>query len=136
MVVRPAELGTFDWPLFLAVLTTCGLSLLTISSATFQNPDLDGLAARQAFWVCAGLLALLVMPEWRWWGGVPTPDYSLDPNPVSLLIFFYIFAFGWMIQPSMAVSPWPISHAPPFVLTLAWMSLMSIATCRRRRRHP
>jgi rod shape determining protein RodA len=60
-VVRPAELGTFDWPLFLAVVTTCGLSLLTISSATFQNPDLEGLAGRQAFWILAGLLALLVM---------------------------------------------------------------------------
>ena len=60
-MVRPAELGTFDWPLFMALLTTCAMSLLTISSATFQNPDLSGLASRQAFWICAGLVALLVM---------------------------------------------------------------------------
>lgn len=59
--MRPAELGTFDWSLFLAVLTTCGLSLLTIYSATMENPDLAGLASRQMFWVGVGMVALLVM---------------------------------------------------------------------------
>ncbi len=59
--MRAAELGTFDWLLFLAVLATCGLSVLTIYSATLNNPGLEGLAARQLFWVGAGLLALLVM---------------------------------------------------------------------------
>jgi peptidoglycan/LPS O-acetylase OafA/YrhL len=43
-------------------------------------------------------MTLIAIPDWRWWGGVPTPDYSLDPNPASLFIYGYIFGVGWILD--------------------------------------
>jgi glucan biosynthesis protein C len=43
-------------------------------------------------------LLLLALPTWHWWGGIPTPDYSLDPNPVSLSIYIYVFLIGWVLD--------------------------------------
>ncbi len=90
-MLQRRELGTFDWPLFLAVLTVCALGLLLIHSATFQNPALDGLVKRQLFWVLAGLAALLL---------VLAIDYHTlaEFTPVlyvlTLLLLLYLVFFG------------------------------------------
>jgi rod shape determining protein RodA len=60
-VVRPAELGVFDWPLFLAVLAACALSVVTLWSVTAESPALSGLVWRQLFWILVGLAALLIL---------------------------------------------------------------------------
>lgn len=43
-------------------------------------------------------LALVTIPDWIWWGGVPTPDQSLKPVFSSTLVFFYVFCLGWLID--------------------------------------
>jgi glucan biosynthesis protein C len=43
-------------------------------------------------------ILLALIPEWHWWAGIPTPDYSLDPNPYSLAIYLYIFGLGWILD--------------------------------------
>ena len=43
-------------------------------------------------------LALVSIPEWFWWGGVPTPDQSLKPLLSSTLVYFYVFTLGWLID--------------------------------------
>jgi glucan biosynthesis protein C len=43
-------------------------------------------------------LLLITLPDWHWWAGIPTPDYSLDPNPISLGIYLYLFLLGWVLD--------------------------------------
>ena len=43
-------------------------------------------------------IILNAIPEWLWWSGIPTPDYSLDPNPYAFMIFLYLFIIGWFLD--------------------------------------
>lgn len=51
----------FDWPLFWAVLLLCGIGIGMIYSATFTTGDLTDLWLRQALFVGAGIIGLLVV---------------------------------------------------------------------------
>lgn len=42
--------------------------------------------------------ALLSMPFWVKWFGVPTPDQSLLPNAPALATFFSAFCLGWLLH--------------------------------------
>lgn len=50
--------------------------------------------------VLAVPIALLfpLLDNWRWWAGVATPDYSLDPHPVPLGVYLVFFLFGWALD--------------------------------------
>ncbi len=51
--------------------------------------------------IVAGLpvaISLYSIPDWIWWGGIPTPDQSLKPLTSSLLIFCYVFLLGWFFD--------------------------------------
>ncbi len=41
---------------------------------------------------------LYLIPDWLWWGGVPTPDQSLIPQWSALAIYFYMFLLGWLLD--------------------------------------
>lgn len=41
---------------------------------------------------------LYIIPNWLWWGGVPTPDQSLIPQWSSLAIYLYVFLLGWVLD--------------------------------------
>ncbi len=43
-------------------------------------------------------IMLYAIPNWAWWGGIPTPDQSLIPLWYSLLIYFFIFCLGWLFD--------------------------------------
>jgi ABC-type multidrug transport system ATPase subunit/peptidoglycan/LPS O-acetylase OafA/YrhL len=47
--------------------------------------------------------ALLALPLWPQYGGIPTPDQSLIPNRAAFVGFATALAFGWLLhrQPSM-----------------------------------
>jgi len=118
--VRPAELGAFDWLLFLAVFGTCGLSLLTLYSATFQNPALAGLVPRQAFWIGVGLVALLVVLaiDYHTLAGFTPVLYSGAVLALVYLLFFgraIAGTRGWLELGPMNVQP---SEFVKFVLIL------------------
>lgn len=108
--MRPSELASFDWSLFLAVLFTCGVSLLTLFSATFQNPDLSGLVVRQAFWIGVGLLALLVMLsiDYHTLAGFTPLLYSASLLALGYLLFFgrsIAGTRGWLELGPMNMQP-------------------------------
>jgi len=45
-------------------------------------------------------MALLTLPMWFYWQGIPTPDQSLIPNLPAAVGFGTAFAFGWLIHRS------------------------------------
>jgi ABC-type multidrug transport system ATPase subunit len=42
--------------------------------------------------------ALLALPLWPQYGGIPTPDQSLIPNRAALVGFATAFSFGWLLH--------------------------------------
>ncbi len=43
-------------------------------------------------------IALALIPDWIFWGGIPTPDQSLRPVASSLFIYCYLFVLGWILH--------------------------------------
>ena len=43
-------------------------------------------------------IALALIPDWVFWGGIPTPDQSLRPIASSLFIYCYVFVLGWVLH--------------------------------------
>ena len=93
------ELGTFDWPLFLGVMATCGFGLLMLQSATFQNPALEGLVARQAAWVGLGLLMLLLVMAVEYH---TLAEFVHIAYVGAILVLVYLLLFGRAIAGSRA----------------------------------
>ncbi len=44
--------------------------------------------------------ALMALPTWFYWQGIPTPDMSLIPNLPAVIGFGTAFAFGWLVHRS------------------------------------
>lgn len=42
--------------------------------------------------------ALMALPMWFYWQGIPTPDMSLIPTTPALVGFGTAFAFGWLVH--------------------------------------
>lgn len=62
--------------------------------------------------------ALYLTPAWTMWFGVPTPDSSLIPQPVSALVFSMAFGAGWLLHRRIELLQ-VISRAGALYLVLA-----------------
>jgi ABC-type multidrug transport system ATPase subunit/peptidoglycan/LPS O-acetylase OafA/YrhL len=49
--------------------------------------------------------ALLTLPMWFYWQGIPTPDMSLIPTLPAITGFATAFVFGWLVNRSAAALP-------------------------------
>jgi ABC-type multidrug transport system ATPase subunit/peptidoglycan/LPS O-acetylase OafA/YrhL len=47
---------------------------------------------------CPVAMALMALPMWFYWQGIPTPDSSLIPQAPATLGFGTAFAFGWLVN--------------------------------------
>jgi len=65
-------------------------------------------------------LMLWSVPDWLWWAGVPTPQYSLDPPLASLGIYFYVFTVGWVMHRQRAL----LEH-----IKHAWLDNLIVGVC-------
>jgi ABC-type multidrug transport system ATPase subunit/peptidoglycan/LPS O-acetylase OafA/YrhL len=76
--------------------------------------------------------ALLALPLWPQFGGIPTPDQSLIPNLPAFVAFGTAFVFGWVLhrQPAMLGllrRRWPLHLLAAVTLTAACVSMIGLA---------
>lgn len=99
--------------MFLAVMMVCGIGLLMLHSATFQNPAVEGLAARQAIWMLIGLCAMMI---------IVAIDYQTIAEFVNLIYvgaiaaLVYLVLFGRVVSGSrawMQIGPVSIQPSEP-----------------------
>ena len=45
-------------------------------------------------------LALMSLPAWFYWSGIPAPDQTLVPQPAPLVGYGVAFGFGWLVHRS------------------------------------
>lgn len=67
-----------------------------------------------AFLAVPGMFALMSLPEWWHWFGIPAPDMSLVPNLAASVAYGFAFVVGWALhrQPAiLAALPrrWPLN---------------------------
>jgi ABC-type multidrug transport system ATPase subunit/peptidoglycan/LPS O-acetylase OafA/YrhL len=69
--------------------------------------------------------ALMALPMWFYWQGIPTPDMSLLPNTPALVGFGSAFAFGWLVHRARdglaAISTRWYVHLAIGMLATAWL---------------
>ena len=69
--------------------------------------------------------ALMALPVWFYWQGIPTPDMSLIPNTPALVGFGTAFAFGWLMHRARdglaAISTRWYVHLAIGMLATAWL---------------
>ena len=68
--------------------------------------------------------ALLVLPVWIVWFGVPTPDQSLLPNIAAITAFGSAFGFGWFMHRQTQLldvleARWPLHLSMAVIATVA-----------------
>src|SRR5689334_20733425 len=61
-------------------------------------------------------LALMALPMWFYWAGIPTPDMTLIPQLAPLVGYGVAFAFGWLVHRSSTAlvsitKYWPLNLA-------------------------
>ena len=76
-------------------------------------------------------LALMTLPGWSYWAGIPTPDQTVVPQLVPAVGYGVAFGFGWMLQRShdglAALGRYWAVHLLAGALACAWM-LASLRT--------
>jgi ABC-type multidrug transport system ATPase subunit/peptidoglycan/LPS O-acetylase OafA/YrhL len=91
------------------------------------------LAARGATALALALPVTLALyfphDNWIAWFGIPTPDQSLIPAPVSLISFGTAVVFGWLVhrQPDLLEiwgRQWPLHAAVAIASTIACLSVV------------
>ncbi len=75
--------------------------------------------------------ALLLVPGWRPWFGIPTPDDSLLPNVAAFTAFGSAFAFGWFVHRRVELlavfeSRWLLNLAIGVAATVAALTRVGI----------
>ena len=90
--------------LYAMALLLRGLAVKLDPQATLRA-WIDRLLARVIESYCGALVlaipiavVLVSIPKWLWWMGIPTPDGTLIPLWFSLLIYFYVFCLGWLMD--------------------------------------
>ncbi len=76
--------------------------------------------------------ALLTIPEWRRWFGIPTPDQSVIPNLAASAAFITAFGFGWMLERQsdllrVVQRQWPLHLGAAVAATVACLSIVGLA---------
>jgi glucans biosynthesis protein C len=60
------------------------------------------LAMRSHLLPLVGVLAMAItlfhVEDWYFWGGIPTPDHELDPQPSAIFGYGVPFACGWLLH--------------------------------------
>ena len=69
--------------------------------------------------------ALMTLPMWFYWQGIPTPDMSLIPTLPAITGFATAFIFGWLVNRSAAALPaitrgWFV-HLVLGIVATAWL---------------
>ena len=76
------------------------------------------------------VFALLAIPMWFYWAGIPTPDQSLIPQAPATVGFGTAFVIGWLVQRAAATSlpviqkRWPVYLALAVACTTVLMMIM------------
>jgi ABC-type multidrug transport system ATPase subunit len=76
--------------------------------------------------------ALLALPVWPQYGGIPAPDQSLIPNLAAFIGFGTAFTFGWLLhrQPALLIllrRRWMLHLAGAIGLTAACVSMVGLS---------
>ena len=71
--------------------------------------------------------ALMMLPNWQPWLGIPTPDSSLLPNIAAFTTFGGAFAFGWLLHRQAHLlrvfeARWPMYLAVALLATVGCLS--------------
>ena len=77
------------------------------------------------------VVALITLPQWVRWSGIPTPDQSLIPNAAAFVGFATAFAFGWVLQRQITILSvlqrrWPLHLALAIGLTAVCLSMVGL----------
>ena len=103
---------------FLYVLTLLYGATLAIRQGVIERVDRQGAlrgwidrgvktamttAAMPALLAAPLVAALMTLPKWVAWSGIPTPDQSLIPNLPAFAAFGTAFVFGWLVQRQITV---------------------------------
>jgi ABC-type multidrug transport system ATPase subunit/peptidoglycan/LPS O-acetylase OafA/YrhL len=77
------------------------------------------------------IAALLALPLWPQFGGIPTPDQSLIPNLPAFVGFGTAFAFGWLLHRQQAMlgllrRRWTLHLVAAIGLTAACVSMIGL----------
>ena len=76
--------------------------------------------------------ALLALPLWPQYGGIPTPDQSLIPNRAAVVGFATAFIFGWLLHRQQALlgllrRRWMLHLTAAIGFTAACVSLIGLS---------
>jgi ABC-type multidrug transport system ATPase subunit len=77
-------------------------------------------------------LALVTVPDWVLWSGIPTPDQSLIPNLPAFVGFSTAFACGWLLHRQIALlqlleQRWTFHVLLAIGLTIVSLSMVGLA---------
>jgi ABC-type multidrug transport system ATPase subunit/peptidoglycan/LPS O-acetylase OafA/YrhL len=74
--------------------------------------------------------ALLPLPNWFYWTGIPTPDQTLIPQVAPLVGYGTAFATGWLVHRSAGALPALARHWLPNLLAGALAAAWMLASMR------
>lgn len=75
-------------------------------------------------------LALMALPAWFYWGGIPAPDRTVIPQLAPLVGYGTAFAFGWLVQRSPDALGSIARHWLPNLLAGALATAWMLASLR------
>jgi ABC-type multidrug transport system ATPase subunit/peptidoglycan/LPS O-acetylase OafA/YrhL len=142
-VARPALAFPLLHLWFLYVLTLLYVAMLAVRQGVIERIDRHGALRGWIDWcVKAGMksaampallavplvAALMTLPQWVAWSGIPTPDQSLIPNLPAFVGFGTAFLFGWLLQRQITVldavqRQWAIHLALGIGFTIVCLSM-------------
>jgi len=103
-------LDNLDMPTLLAVLALVGLGMLTIASATVEQPGREGLWQRQLVWLAVGavLAAAVFIVDYHFWA-----EFSLALHGVVILLLVLVLFLGtevggnrsWLVAGPVRLQP-------------------------------
>lgn len=75
-------------------------------------------------------LALMALPTWFYWSGIPAPDQTLVPQAAPLVGYGVAFSFGWLVQRSRDALASIARHWLPNLLAGALAAAWMLASLR------
>ncbi len=75
-------------------------------------------------------IALMALPQWFYWAGVPTPDQTLIPQLAPLVAFGTAFGVGWLLHRSTDALALLARHWLPNLLAGALAAAWMLASMR------